>query len=200
MKKVLCIFICLTLINCVANDSTQDDSGSLTCPSSLFPDWAASNFVLPFPVGKTYNTGLSACSSSYHGVGRPDQYAIDFNMPIGSEITASIGGEVIHVVENGVDYNFPNNLIVIKTGDIYVQYMHITNDGSEVEVGDVVNKGQLIGYSGATGLAGYPYLLFVVTSSNGWEYPYQSISVTFNNTDPNPNSLESYTPYEAMPY
>ena len=184
----------------MSNDSSENDSGSLGCPSSIFPDWTTSDFVLPYPVGETYSTGLSVCSSSYHSAGLPDQFAVVFNMPIGSEITASISGKVVHVIENGLDYDFPNNLVVVKSGDIYVQYMHLSTDGAEVEVGDIITKGDLIGYSGATGLAGYPHLHFVVTSSNGWEYPYQSLPVTFSNTRPNSNSLDSYTPYEANPY
>ena len=184
--------------------STHNDKfytqNNARCPESIFPDWKNSEFILPYAVGKIYNTGLSACSSSYHGVGMPDQFAVDFNMPIGDEITASISGEVIHVTENGVDYEFPNNLIVIKSGEIYVQYMHLTQDGAIVEVGDIVDKGDVIGYSGATGLAGYPHLHFVVTSSDGWEYPYESIPVTFSNTFSNPHSLNSYASYEALPY
>ena len=78
--------------------------------------------------------------------------------------------------------------------------MHLTTNGSVVEVGDIIEKGDLLGYSGATGLAGYPHLHFVVTSSNGWEYPYVSIPVTFSNTDPNPTSLDSYSPYLALSY
>lgn len=192
--------MCIIFICCKPNNDLPGNNHSVACASSVFPDWETSDYVLPYSVGKRYNTGLSVCSSSYHGVGLPDQFAVDFNMPIGEEITASIGGEVVHVVESGSDYGFPNNLIVVKAGEIYVQYMHLTKNGAIVEVGDTVVKGDILGYSGATGLAGYPHLHFVVTSANGWEYPYESVPVTFKNTSPNPTSLDSYSTYEALPY
>ena len=78
--------------------------------------------------------------------------------------------------------------------------MHLTKDGALVEVGDTITKGQLIGYSGATGLAGYPHLHFVVTTDSGWEYPYDSVPVTFKNTAANPNSLVSGETYTATNY
>lgn len=199
MKTIYPVFLFFIFFHCNSIDDTSNNNFA-ACPAEIFPNWEISENVLPYEVGKTYSTGLSACSSSYHGVGQPDQFAIDFNMAIGDEITASTDGEVIHVTESGVDYSFPNNVIVVKTGDIYVQYMHLTENGAVVEVGDMVTKGDLLGYSGATGLAGYPHLHFVVTSSDGWEYPYESIPVTFSNTSANSTSLESYSSYESMPY
>jgi len=41
--------------------------------------------------------------------------------------------------------------------------MHLTQDGATVTVGQGAGQGQLIGYSGAKGLAGYLHLHFVVT-------------------------------------
>ena len=78
--------------------------------------------------------------------------------------------------------------------------MHLTKNGSLVKVGDNLRKGQVIGYSGATGLAGYPHLHFVVTTSAGIDYIYGSVPVTFKNTTPNPKSLESNKTYLAEPY
>lgn len=198
--------VCICLISCKDNDEFQHlgaETGiveAANCADADFPEWSLSNYVLPYPVGDSYQIGLSACTSSYHAPGQPDQFAIDFNMPINSLITASVGGQVVHVEESGNDYEFPNNLVVVKSGTMYVQYMHLTKNGAAVEVGDIVNKGQIIGYSGATGLAGYPHLHFVVTSSNGWQYPYDSVPVTFKNTTANPESLVSGAVYTAEAY
>ncbi|RMB57455.1 M23 family metallopeptidase [Dokdonia sinensis] len=120
-------------------------------------------------------------------------------MPIRTKLTASRAGTVVHVEESGGDFGFPNNLVVVKSGNTYAQYMHLTKDGAIVEVGDQVTAGQEIGLSGATGLAGYPHLHFVITQG-GWEYPYQSVPHNFRNTRENPYGPESGLLYEAMPY
>lgn len=72
-------------------------------------------------------------------------------------------------------------------------------NGAVVRVGQAVAAGALLGYSGNTGLAGYPHLHFVVTAPGSMGYPYTSLPVTFRNTIPNPKSLESGMRYEAFP-
>lgn len=171
-----------------------------TCPDVNYPYWKTSPYILPYPVGKAYKIDLSNCMGYYHGEGKPDQFAIDFNMKIGTTITASRSGKVVFVEESGSDGSHPNNLIVIDHGDkTFAQYMHLTYKGSFVEFGDDVNKGDEIGLSGNTGLAGYPHLHFVVTKDS-WAWPYESIPVTFSNTLSNAKSLKSETIYEAFPY
>ncbi|MEZ4700042.1 MAG: M23 family metallopeptidase [Rhodothermales bacterium] len=170
------------------------------CPGGVYEDWETSDYVLPYPVGRTYLVDLSHCSGSYHSEGLPDEYAIDFNMPIGTLITASRAGTVVHVVESGYDGNDPNNLVVVSHGDgTYAEYMHLTRDGALVEVGETVAPGDSIGLSGATGLAGYPHLHFVVAVDD-WKWPYESTPTTFSNTAPNPRSLASGYEYTARAY
>jgi murein DD-endopeptidase MepM/ murein hydrolase activator NlpD len=88
------------------------------CSDVEYPDWKTSPYVLPYPIGESYKIDLSNCMGYYHGEGKPDQFAIDFNMPIGSVITAARAGEVVWVVENGEDGAHPNNLVVIDHGDL----------------------------------------------------------------------------------
>ncbi len=170
------------------------------CPGVEYPDWKTSPYVLPYPVGKTYKVDLSNCSGSFHGEGKPDQFAIDFNMRIGTQITAARPGRVVYVQENGYDGAFPNNLVVVDHGDdTYAEYMHLTRNGAQVEPGDSVKQGDKIGLSGATGLAGYPHLHFVVVKG-GWTWPYTSIPVTFKNTASNRRGLASGYEYKAFRY
>lgn len=184
------------------DDMGTDDAPNIVggCPGAPYPNWETSSYVLPYPVGESYQVRLSHCTNSYHAENEPDEYAIDFNMPIGSLIVASRDGEVVHVEENGFDGEFPNNLVVVKhTDNTFAQYMHLTRDGAYVAVGDMVVQGDSIGSSGATGLAGYPHLHFVLTLDT-WEYPYTSTWYNFKNTDPNPTSLRSGRYYPALPY
>ena len=174
-------------------------SQEIGCPAYNYPNWETSDYVLPFPVGKTYRVELANCSSSYHSAQYPDKFAYDFVMDIGTAITASRAGTVIHLEESGQDFNHPNNLVTIDHGDkTFAHYMHLTKNGAVVELGDQVKQGDLLGYSGATGLAGYPHLHFIVVKDDP-SWPYQGLPISFSNTTANPRGLASYTDYEALP-
>ena len=90
-------------------------------------------------------------------------------MPIGTKITAIRGGIVVKVVETNnkncgkeVCKKY-NNLIVIYHSDgTFAEYTHIKQNGSVVEVGDKIIKGQLIGYSGNVGWSTGPHLHLLV--------------------------------------
>ncbi|MGV6829147.1 MAG: M23 family metallopeptidase [Flavobacteriales bacterium] len=212
MKNMLYLFTILSLLlscdntNYYAlddnkiNPTSGEGFNNVGCPGAEYPNWETSPYVLPYPVGKSYKIDLSQCSGSYHSQGEPDEFAIDFHMNIGTLITCSRAGEVIYIEESGQDYGFPNNVVVVKHNDnTYAEYMHLTKDGAIVEVGDLVEQGDEIGFSGATGLAGYPHLHFVVVENNP-NYPYTSIPYNFKNTRENPRSLVSGEIYSAEPY
>jgi murein DD-endopeptidase MepM/ murein hydrolase activator NlpD len=190
----------LVLAACLGGTTNPATGAADGCPGVAYPDWRSSPYVLPYPVGLSYGIDLSNCSDSFHGEGEPDQFAIDFAMPIGTVITASRDGTVVGVEESGVDLAFPNNLVVVDHGDgTFGQYMHLTENGALVAIGDRVTRGDTLGLSGATGSAGYPHLHFVVTSDD-WAWPYASVPVTFNNTTENPRSLQSGATYTALSY
>lgn len=173
----------------------------LGCDGAKYNDWETSEYVLPYPIGQTYAISLSHCSGSYHSIGRPDQFAIDFRMNIGTAITACRAGKVVFVEESGFDRAFPNNLVVLQHEDgTYLQYMHLTHEGAEVSIGQDLSKGQLVGYSGSTGLAGFPHLHLVATSGGSWQYPYTSFPTTFSNTRKNEISLQKGDAYSAPSY
>lgn len=190
-----------TNITITAGGGGGDVPQGITCQNAIYGLWEESLYVLPYPVGITYRVDLNQCSSSYHGSGSPDQFAVDFAMPIGAIITASRAGVVVFIRESGVDFNHPNNLVIIEHLDgTFAQYMHLTQNGALVEIGDQVGQGSTLGLSGATGLAGYPHLHFVITQGSDFSYPYTSIPHNFKNTDPNPNGPTMNTNYEALPY
>lgn len=171
------------------------------CPGRGYPPWETSPYVLPYPVGTSYRVGLSSCSGSYHSEGLPDAFAIDFDMEIGTTVTASRPGVVIRVQEATFDYGggAGNYLWVDHDDGTFAGYLHFTHQGIDVAVGDSVVAGTVLGRSGASGLAGYPHLHFVlVEGSTG--FPYTSLPVTFRNTDENLRGPASGHRYEALPY
>ena len=195
LRALMRAFLLLLFLSSLVAFAQED--AEIGCPID-YPDWENSPYVLPFAVGETYRVELGNCSSSYHSSRYPDKFAYDFVMDIGTPILASRAGTVLYVEESGKDFRHPNNLVVIDHGDdTFAEYMHLTENGAEVEVGDEVQAGDLIGYSGATGLAGYPHLHFIVVKDDP-RWPYEAIPVTFRNTTPNPRGLSSYTDYEAL--
>jgi len=171
------------------------------CPDGQYEDWKTSEYVLPYPVGKSYLVTLSHCGGSFHSEGEPDEYGVDFAMDIGETITAARAGEVVYVEESGIDGEFPNNLVIVEHEDgTFAQYMHLTNNGALIEIGDSVIQGTEIGLSGNTGLAGFPHLHFIVTQAGSFNYPYTSLPTTFSNTLSNERSLARGERYPAYDY
>ena len=208
-KSILLLWVVFGLSSCLKDVPPREpkdvdeevDVKVVDCSETAYDEWETSPYVLPYPAGKSYSVSLSHCGGSYHSLGQPDQFAIDFVMNIGTAITAARSGKVVHVEESGFDGGFPNNLVVVQHSDgTYAQYMHLTHDGARVEDGQNVQKGEVIGFSGSTGLAGFPHLHFVATKAGSHFYPYESFPTTFSNTTANPRSLEGGKTYKAEQY
>jgi len=170
--------------------------------------YGQSLYKLPFPTGTTYICTQGNNGSLSH-TGNA-QYAFDFSMPIGTPISASRGGTVHMVQEQWANGNCPyisgqgcnsnciNNVnrIVINHGDgTYALYLHLTQNGSSVSIGQTIGQGQIIGYSGNSGCSTNPHLHFMVMNS-GATYYQQSIQISFCDVYSNngvPTSGNSYT-------
>lgn len=199
----------LLLAACTDRDPNYDidldavktlNSGRDGCPEVEYPNWKASPYVLPYPVGKTYKVDLANCSLYNHAPGEIDQFAVDFLMPIGSEIVASRDGVVVEVIDHNEDYTHSTNRVIIQHADYtYAHYTSLTKEGSLVQEGELVERGQVIAYSGATGFSAYPHIHFIVTEG-GYESPYTGLPITFSNTEPNPVGLNSFTFYTSYVY
>lgn len=82
---------------------------------------------------------------------------IDYAVPIGTKVKAAQHGKVVFAGRQG-GYG---NLLVIKHNDIYrTAYAHL--DKLKVSVGDWVNQGEVVAYSGNTGLSTGPHLHFEI--------------------------------------
>ncbi len=99
------------------------------------------------------------------------KFGIDFQVPEGTPIRAALDGLVVDVKQDsdvgGPDESFDKygNYIEIRhEKDEYSIYEHIKQNGSLVKVGDNVKRGDVIGYTGATGWLAHlgPHLHFDV--------------------------------------
>lgn len=125
------------------------------------------NYVydLPFKTSNRFKI-----NQGYNGTfSHQNENALDFTMPVGTEIMAIREGIVIKVVEKNnkncakEECQKFNNLIIIYHSDgTFVEYTHIRQNGSKVKVGNKVAKGQLIGYSGNVGWSTGPHLHLVI--------------------------------------
>ena len=98
-----------------------------------------------------------------------NQNALDFTMPVGTEITAIRDGTVIKVEESNTKNcgtekckKYNNLILVYHSDDTFAEYVHLKHKGSKVKVGDKVKKGKIIAYSGNTGWSTGPHLHLVV--------------------------------------
>lgn len=156
------------------------------------PD-AEAAYRLPFEDGRAY-----AVSQAYGGRltshnNRENLYAIDFAMPLGSPVVAARGGTVIDVTlrhtEGGYDVSFmdqANTIAIVHDDGTVAEYAHLSPGPAVVKVGQQVNAGDLIGYSGNTGYTSGPHLHFIVsrpTVTDG-KVTRVSMPVTFYSGDP----------------
>ena len=122
-------------------------------------------YNLPFKKGKKFKV-----SQGYNGIVTHQKVnALDFVMPIGTDIYAAREGVVIKVVDHNtktcvtkgcLEYN---NLILIYHSDgTFSDYAHIDTNSAKVKAGDKVVKGQLIAKSGNIGWSTNPHLHFEV--------------------------------------
>lgn len=109
-------------------------------------------------------------TQGYNGtISHSGDYALDFKMPIGTEIHAARDGIVV-LVENGFNKTctsadcakFNNYILVHHSDGTFAEYTHIKKNGSKVQPGDQIQLGQLIGYSGNVGWSTGPHLHFIV--------------------------------------
>ena len=122
-------------------------------------------YELPYSKGKKYMVG-----QGYNGpFSHQNQNAIDFTMPIGSDIAAARAGVVVKIVQknNSVcaekrcnEYN--NFILILHSDGTFSEYSHIKQNGALVKKGDKIEVGQLIAKSGNVGWSNGPHLHFVV--------------------------------------
>ena len=154
----------------------------------------------PFVYGLPYHDGPYRVQQGFlgkfsHSLGSQDENAVDWSMPIGTEIIAARAGKVVatraDVSMGGTRLEYKNefNYIVIKHDDgTYAEYVHLDKDGVQVHTGDKIEQGKVIGLSGNTGYSSAPHLHFAVFNTlNGRErktIPMEFVSESGKNITP----------------
>jgi murein DD-endopeptidase MepM/ murein hydrolase activator NlpD len=186
-----------------SGDAPGSSAGRDVCDG--FGPWQSSAFVLPYTVGETYRLNQGNCSGFGHsGFWK---YGYDFDMPIGTVVTAARDGEVIHAQDGATDGDRTRtNLITIEHADGSVAaYSHLTLNGVHVTAGQQVLAGDAIGLSGNTGnTGGFPHLHFSLHPCRSLPGlagtdNCPSMPMNFRNTDANPEGLISNRNYQALP-
>ncbi len=124
-------------------------------------------YQLPYKIGATFPVLQSYNDMMTHDA--PSRYAIDFGMPGGSHVCAAREGVVVGLFEDSDEggpnesFNKKSNYVLVRHDDLTIaSYHHLQKDGVMVRIGEEVEKGQVLAYSGATGFTFGPHLHFEV--------------------------------------
>jgi murein DD-endopeptidase MepM/ murein hydrolase activator NlpD len=122
---------------------------------------------LPFVKGATYKV-IQGNKTNYTHNSEWSRFAIDFNLNVGDTVCAATSGFVVGVIDQykyggkGDEWKPYGNFITIyePNSGLFTQYVHLTENGSLVKVGEAVERGQPIGLSGKTGQTDIAHLHF----------------------------------------
>lgn len=124
---------------------------------------------------------------SHQGASR---FAIDFDVPVGTPVYAARAGRVIDAKESSdkggptEDFaRYANYVVVLHDDGTTGEYYHLKLNGVAVAIGQQVNTGDLLGYSGETGFASLPHLHFGVYRINN-DGKFQSVKFQFASSAP----------------
>lgn len=165
---------------------TSSYNYSIGNPINTKPD-AGHLYLFPFVHGSKFKVGQGFNGKTTH-FGQ-NQYAIDFDMPEGTPVCAARDGIVAEIKQdsdvNGDKPEYNNYLLVYHSDGTIGDYSHLKQSSVKVRVGDHVNAGDVLSFSGNTGFSSGPHLHFDVRIplKNGTR---QTIPIKFLNHDRSP--------------
>lgn len=143
-------------------------------------------YSLPFEDGKSFQISQAFGDTLTTHDNERERYAVDIAMPIHTPIFAARSGTVVATeskfTEGGKDeiYRDTSNYIkIIHDDGTTASYIHLEHNGVLVDKGQWVNEGDLIGYSGSTGLSSGPHLHFGIARLAKVQNELAEVSVPF---------------------
>jgi len=115
------------------------------------------------------------------------RYAVDFIVPEGTPVKAAADGKVVDVKDDSeiggesAELEQHGNYVEIEHDNRECsEYEHLRKNGAVVRVGEHVKRGQIIGYSGATGWIAHlgPHLHFMVGTYD--KKTYETLEIRWN--------------------
>jgi murein DD-endopeptidase MepM/ murein hydrolase activator NlpD len=95
-------------------------------------------------------------------------YGVDYGAPVGTPVQVTANGVVISAGWDGGG----GNVVKVRHGEGYMTaYLHLSRFGSGIRAGARVRQGDIIAYTGATGLATGPHLDYRVKHNDQWLDP-----------------------------
>jgi murein DD-endopeptidase MepM/ murein hydrolase activator NlpD len=144
-------------------------------------------YALPYAPDSSYRV-LQGYGSRFSHNGR-EEFAVDFDMPVGTPVHAARSGIVARIEESNSKGcweddcgQYANFIVILHNDGTTGEYYHLDNDGVLVNAGDSVERGQKIALSGNTGHTTMPHLHFAVYRAVRWGRT-QSIEVRFQGAD-----------------
>jgi hypothetical protein len=126
-------------------------------------------YELPYRRGEHHRVNQGYFGQFSHQAGSDTEYALDFDMPVGTVVCAAREGICVAArtdsTNGGADPTFKicaNHVEIRHADGTYAEYVHLRPNGAIVHVGDVVKVGQPIAYSGNTGFSQGPHMHFAV--------------------------------------
>lgn len=181
------VLLDLPLISSVDPPSVQYRYDYVPGDPAVQPDSSVS-YRLPYAVGAAYTISQTYPEVTTHRA-LDSVYAVDFVMPVGTDVLAARDGIVFDVVahnfKNGTNagrYAALANLVrVLHDDGTYAVYAHLNWNTIRVSPGDRVEAGAYIADSGNTGFSSGPHLHFAVQHNGGMRL--ESLPVHFRTTD-----------------
>ena len=126
---------------------------------------SAPNGKLMWPVAGRLTSGFGMRRHPIFG-GMRMHTGIDLSAPNGTPVFAADGGQVLQA---GYDSGYGNSILIYHGGGFATFYAHLS--GFAVSQGQMVKRGQLIGYVGTTGWTTGPHLHFEVRINGAPQNP-----------------------------
>ena len=144
-------------------------------------------YLFPYAGDKSYRV-LQGYGSRFSHTGL-EEFAIDFQMAVGTAVHAARSGVVARVVESNTRGcwedgcgKYANYMVILHDDGTTGEYYHLHKNGALIDVGERVVAGQKIALSGNTGHTTTPHLHFAVYRAASWGTT-QSIPVRFQSAD-----------------